>query len=322
MTTRTKSKPHLHAALPDAGNGSLISDQRLVELYAAMLRCRMLRERIRGLARWQRLRIFSSSSEAVAAAAVISLLPEDLVISSAPHLCAALLKGVPLEEILRPLCARSSAGYSGSGADQCHLASGVLAASFAGASRPNVFAGVLAAGAAFAGKRSHRGPVAVLFCDEAGAKDSLPSLFNFALAHQLPLIFVHHSARALQPALRRGKSHRKSAASPPGSLPIIPVDANDAVAVYRVVHEAIDHARRGSGPTLIDCIPVRLAGERKRDSDCILRMDHYLEAKGLRPERIASSVTAKFTRAFDRALASARSHPRANRRVRRSSTLK
>jgi acetoin:2,6-dichlorophenolindophenol oxidoreductase subunit alpha len=317
MTTRTKSKSHPHAALPDAGNGSLISDQRLVELYSAMLRCRILRERIRGFAGSRSLRKFASGTESVAAAAVIGLLPEDLVISSAPHLCAALLKGVPLSEILRPLCARPSVRRRRSAADQSHLAAGLLVAFLAGANRLRLSVGALAAGAAFAGKCSRRDFVAVAFCDEAGTKYSLRSLFDFALAHQLPLIFVRQSASQLQPASHRGKSSPQSRDSSP--MPIIPVDSNDAVAVYRVAHEAIAHARRDSGPTLIDCVPVRLAGERKRDSDCILRMEHYLEAKGLRPEKIKSSVTAKFTRAFDRALAAARSHPRANRRVRRSS---
>ena len=312
MKTRSKSKPHPHAALPDAGSGSLISDARLVELYTAMLRCRMLRDRIRALRRPAKLRRFASVSEAVAAAATIGLLPEDAVISSAPDLCAAMLKGVPLESILRAVCARPSNKHSSNGADSSLIASGVLHASLAGARHLDV-----AAGAAFAGKRSNRAPVAVSFFEDAAAKDSSHSTFDFALAHELPLIFVRQAARPFQTASRRGKSSRRSA-FPPGSLPIIPVDSNDAVAVYRVAHEAIAHARRGSGPTLIDCVPLRLAGERKQDSDCIARMERYLEAKGLRPERIKAGLAARFARVMDNAVAAARSNPRASRQVRRS----
>lgn len=317
MTTRNKSKSHPHAALPDAGSGSLISDARLVELYAAMLRCRMLRERIRAFASPSKLRTFSSSSEAVAAATIIGLLPQDSVISSAPNLCAALLRDVPLERILRPIRTRSSA-KSGKSADQTQLASGILEAPAGTANSLNLFTGALAAGVAYACKRGNPSPVTVAFYGDAGAKGSWPSLFGFALAHQLPLILIRHAARPLQPAPRRGKSRRRSPESTPGALPVIPVDCNDAVAVYRVAHEAIAHARRGSGPTLIDCVPLRLPGERKSDSDCIARMEHYLEAKGLRPDRIRSAANAEFTRAFDAAAAAARSPSRANRRVRRS----
>lgn len=317
MTSRTKSRSHPHAALPAAGGGSLISDARLAELYAAMLRCRMLRERIRGLAGRSKPRRFDASSEAVDAATIIGLLPQDSVISSAPHLCAALLKEVPLKNILRPLCARPAAAHP-RGAERACVASGVLAASMDGGRLGQLAAGALAAGTAFAGKRNGGGSVSVVFYEDTGEADFPRAIFDFALAHELPLILVRQSARPLQPARGRGKSSRRPAGSAPGALPIIPVDSNDAVAVYRVAHEAIAHARRGSGPTLIDCVPLRLAGERRQDSDCIARMERYLAVKGLRPKRIKARVTANFTRALDLAVAAIRSGPRANRRVRRS----
>jgi hypothetical protein len=64
-------------------------------------------------------------------------------------------------------------------------------------------------------------------------------------------------------------------------MPVIAVDGNDAVAVYRVAQESIAHARSGSGPTLI----VGRIGEWHNDAgeytDPILRMEAYLAAKGL-----------------------------------------
>ncbi|HEV2134232.1 MAG TPA: thiamine pyrophosphate-dependent enzyme [Terracidiphilus sp.] len=315
MTTRNKSRSHPHAAIPDAGSGSLISDARLVELYAAMLRCRILRERIRAFASPSKLRAFSSSSEAVVAAAIIGLVPEDAIISSAPHLCAALLKGVPLESILRPF--RTRPKISPDASDGADVSSGFFVAPSDGADRLIFSTGALAAGVACACKRDNRNAVALAFYEDSGGKAPWPAIFAFALAHQLPLICIRHASRQFQQAPRRGKS-RRSLGSIPGALPIIPVDSNDAVAVYRVVHEAISHARRGSGPTLIDCVPLRLPGERKRDSDCIVRMERYLEAKGLRPDRIRAAATAKFTRAIGAAVAATRSKSRAKRSVRRS----
>ena len=316
MTTRISSKTHPHAALPTEGSASLISDARLIEIYAAMLKCRMLRDRLRRQAGPAKQRAFTSGSEAVAAAVLIGVQSDDSLISAAPHLCAALLKGVPLATLLRPFSSRLSASsYFDSELARIHIDSGVLVAPFTGPASRSFTAGALAAGAAFAAAmKGNRKNVAVAFYVDAGAENSWREMFHFALAHSLAVVFVRQSARPLPSESRRGRS-RKFA---PGTLPIIPVDANDAVAVYRVAHEAIAHARRGSGPTLIDCIPFRLAGERKQDSDCIGRMERYLEAKGLRPGLIRASVTAKFTRALDAAAAAARRGARKHRKDRRS----
>lgn len=305
MTAPTRSKPDPHAALPAESGGSLISDARLTEIYAAMLKCRMLRERIRALAGPVRLRAFALASEAVAAAAVIGLMPEDTVISTAPHLFAALLKGVPLASLLRPPHARPSAAKPAGGTEQAYSAAGVLAVSFHGARRRQLSASALAAGAAFAARHGNRSNVVVV-----SHEDAPHEIFAFALAHRLPVIFIRQSARPLQ---SRSRLNRACV-----TLPIIPVDSNDAVAVYRVACEAVAHARRGSGPTLIDCVPVRLPGERKQDSDCIAKMERYLAAKGLRPERIKASVAAEFTHALDAAVSAARPGARAGGRTRGS----
>jgi TPP-dependent pyruvate/acetoin dehydrogenase alpha subunit len=305
MTTRTKSPAHPHAALPDAGSGSLISNARLIEIYAAMLRCRMLR--VRTLARPGKLRNLVPGSEAVAAAAAIGLLPEDTILSPVPHLLAALVKGVPAATLLRAAAARPSSSSA-----QDFSAKGVLAASFTGTGPGDASVGALAAGAAFAGKLGNRCNVCLVFHDYAGAESSWRDVFELALTHNLPVIFVRQSPFPLPPAAKRGKSSGRSAKD----LPVIPVDANDAVAVYRVAYEAIAHARRGSGPTLIDCVSLRVPGERKQDSDCIARMERYLAAKRMRPERIQGTVTAKFSRALDAAAVIARRGPRVRRNVR------
>ena len=49
-----------------------------------------------------------------------------------------------------------------------------------------------------------------------------------------------------------------AAAYEPFGFPRIPVDCNDVLALYRVGHEAVDRARIGYGPTLIDCVRYEL----------------------------------------------------------------
>jgi TPP-dependent pyruvate/acetoin dehydrogenase alpha subunit len=311
MMTRIRSKSHPQAALPAEGSAALISNDRLIGIYTAMLECRMLRQRAGKLAGRAKLRALASGSEAVAAAALIGLEPGDLFVSAKPHLFAAVLKGVPLRSVLRTLQVHPSAPGS---ADRAHVSAGVLIASSAGRVPRSITVGALAAGAAFAARHSDCENVAIAFYEGADAERSWRQAFHFALAHDLPLILIRQSARSLRPVSSRSRPGK----SAPGNLPIIPVDADDAVALYRVAHEAITHARRGSGPTLIDCVPLRLAGERKQDSDCIARMERYLQAKGLRPERTKAGVTAKFTRAVDAAITAARRDVRKKGNARRS----
>jgi len=68
-------------------------------------------------------------------------------------------------------------------------------------------------------------------------------------------------------------------------LPTIPVDDSDAVAVYRVVYESIDKARRGAGPTLIQCMrheSLSTRGHHKDErADPLVYMEQYLRKRNL-----------------------------------------
>jgi pyruvate dehydrogenase E1 component alpha subunit len=89
-------------------------------------------------------------------------------------------------------------------------------------------------------------------------------------------------------------------------FPGVIVDGDDAIAVYRVATEAIAHARRGSGPTLIECRPWVLSGQKSsgslQTSNPILKMEQYLTRKGLFDKKFKSRVTAAFRRELDDAM--------------------
>jgi TPP-dependent pyruvate/acetoin dehydrogenase alpha subunit len=100
---------------------------------------------------------------------------------------------------------------------------------------------------------------------------------NFAVTRKLPTIFVsfirpQSSSRPID-VLNFPPTTKSS------SLPSISVDGNDVVAVYRVATEAIAHARRGHGPTLIDCQLVN-------PGDPLQNMKKYLMGKGLVDEKV------------------------------------
>jgi TPP-dependent pyruvate/acetoin dehydrogenase alpha subunit len=67
-------------------------------------------------------------------------------------------------------------------------------------------------------------------------------------------------------------------------VPGIPVDADDAVALYRVAQESIGRARIGGGAALMECVPFvldGLAGRRNAAPDGIAGLENYLLQRGV-----------------------------------------
>jgi hypothetical protein len=116
----------------------------------------------------------------------------------------------------------------------------------------------------------------------------LEPLLRQAAAKRLPILFVRQS--------EANNDHFTAVASRCG-MPGMVVDQDDVVAVYRVASEALAHARRGNGPTLVDSKPWRLKdGDRKtgRSSDSISKMELYLEGKGLAFKPVKNAIKKKF----------------------------
>jgi 2-oxoisovalerate dehydrogenase E1 component alpha subunit len=89
-------------------------------------------------------------------------------------------------------------------------------------------------------------------------------------------------------------------------FPVIPVDAHDAVAMYRVAHESIHKARNGGGPTLIEATifrrPKRSESAITRSlppSEALARIENYLAAKGIFSLVWKKSLIEKFERDVD-----------------------
>ena len=64
-------------------------------------------------------------------------------------------------------------------------------------------------------------------------------------------------------------------------VPGIPVDAADAVALYRVMQESVLRARGGDGPSLVECVTWRVPGTETTPVDGVKAMRMLLEQRGL-----------------------------------------
>jgi TPP-dependent pyruvate/acetoin dehydrogenase alpha subunit len=117
------------------------------------------------------------------------------------------------------------------------------------------------------------GQVTVLFsAGNRGSQTAWAKAMALAADRNLPILFVSLGGPA------ESSFPASPGAAPPHrngyAFPSIAVDGNDVVAVYRVASEAIAHARKGHGPTLIEC-------RRSASDDPIENMKTYLIRKGL-----------------------------------------
>ena len=243
---------------------SLIPPATLTALYANLLKGRMLEARMR---RGKGARDEGWDAVKAASAAVLmglrsqdlrnqDLRGHDLVTSAAEIPVARLLGGERAVAVLRDREAPSDAGS-------------LL---------------LHAVGVALRSRTKKDGKVAVVFWRDA-AQELWQDVLEMARAHTLPMILVCPLTDAAKNA--RGL--------PPGTeLPCIAVDGYDAVAVYRVAHEAIDRARRNRGATLIECAAFSVEGQRGRHGDAVLNMERYLRGKGMLRRGMRREIEEQF----------------------------
>lgn len=108
-------------------------------------------------------------------------------------------------------------------------------------------------------------------------------------------------------------------------IPGIQVDGNDLMAVYEVTRQAVERARNGQGPTLIEGVTYRLGihttaddsaryeppelREQWRDKDPVLRLQRYLERRGRWNAGIGQAMEAEIKAELEAAWAEAQTYP-------------
>lgn len=132
--------------------------------------------------------------------------------------------------------------------------------------------------------------------------------FNFAGVWQAPTVFIiQNNQFAISVPISKQTRARMLADKAVGyGMPGYHVDGNDIAAVYVVVKEALDRARGGGGPTMIECLTYRVEPHtnsddpsRYRDAadveawklrDPVMRLERYLEAQGVLDAELRASI--------------------------------
>jgi pyruvate dehydrogenase E1 component alpha subunit len=136
-----------------------------------------------------------------------------------------------------------------------------------------------AAGAAYAFLLRREPRVAVsIFGDGGTSKGDFYEAMNMAGVWQAPLVLViNNNQWAISvPRSRQSAARTLAQKAIAAGIDGLQVDGNDVIAVHQVVHDALDKARRGEGPTLIEALSYRLGDHttaddatRYRDSDVV-----------------------------------------------------
>jgi len=177
----------------------------------------------------------------------------------------AIARGVPAAHLFAELMGRRSPLCGGRGGS-AYLSSaehGLLGEnSIVGAGVP------IAAGAALAAKHTGDGSVSLVSIgDGAMNQGGVHEALNFAAVYRLPLVIVveNNVYSELTPIRAMIATETLVERAPAYGMPGERVDGNDADAVETVCSRAVDHARGGSGPFLIEAMTERLVGHYDLD---------------------------------------------------------
>ena len=254
------------ALLPGA-EPPAIPDERLRELYRTMCLLRAIDLRLEGLQRMGRIGFFGSArgQEASVVGSGAALEPSDWVFPALRENGIMLLRGYPLDRYFAHMFGNSLDPLQGRMQPMHFAAREVNQVSWS-----SCIANQLpqATGAAYAMKLKRAGTVAMGFVGDGGTSEpDFATALNFAGVWRVPAVFViQNNQWAISvPVSAQSASRSLAIKSVAWGVPGVRVDGNDLLAVYRETKRAVDRARRGEGPTLLELVTFRMGGHSSAD---------------------------------------------------------
>jgi pyruvate dehydrogenase E1 component alpha subunit/2-oxoisovalerate dehydrogenase E1 component alpha subunit len=252
----------------------------LLKLYREMVRLRLLDERMMTLQRQGRVGFYGACTgqEAATLASAIALEAGDWIFPALREGGAMLMRGFPLSTYLCQIFGNEGDETKGRQMPS-HMAgksvNQVSWSSCIGTQLPQ------AVGAAMAARiRKDRTVVAAYMGDGATSEGDFHVALNFAGVFQAPVVFVcqnNHWAISV-PTARQTASESIAIKAQAYGFPGVKVDGNDALAVYGAVKEAVDRARTGGGPTLVECETYRIGAHSSSDDPTRYRDENEVTA--------------------------------------------
>jgi pyruvate dehydrogenase E1 component alpha subunit len=291
-----------------------IPDDRLLWIHHMMLLARRFDERMLKLQRQGRIGTFApvQGQEASQLGTAAVLRDSDWLVPAFREVAAEMARGKTMEGILLSYGGFNQGATVANGRNNLPV------------SVPVGSQVIHAVGLAYGMKYRKKDDVAlVYFGDGATSEGDFHEGLNFAAAFQVPAIFVcQNNQWAISfPRSKQTRSKTLAQKALAYGMPGIQVDGNDVLAVYSATKEAVDRARSGGGPSLIECVTYRLSMHTTADDpkryrtdqdveewqkrDPIPRFQKYLKDKGLltdeRIQEIEGEIETQIQEAVDRA---------------------
>ena len=250
----------------------------LLAMYEKATLIKQTDERIRGLLGSGALTISYYSprgQEIVAAATALSLRPEDYVVTTYRGAHDQIAKGLPLRLLFAELFGKSTGACKGKGGSMhiTHPESGImLTTGVVGSGLP------IANGLALASQLRDDGRVTVVnFGDGATNIGAFHESLNLASLWKLPVVFLcQNNGYAEHTTYANGTTSRDVADRAQSyQIPGVTVDGNDPAAMFGAARDAIEHARTGAGPTLLEAKTFRFMGHFYGDDSSYIDSDIY-----------------------------------------------
>ena len=253
-----------------AAHPSQVGLATLTEMFRTMVLTRRFEERVADLNQSGAIKTpchFYIGQEAVASGVCAALTRADQVWGAHRSHGHYLAKGGDLDRLMAEMFCKQEGCSGGRGGSMhiCDLAAGVVG------TVPIVAATIpLAVGGALASKLKKSGQVSVTFFGDGSTEEGhFHESLNIAAIYKLPCLFILENnlySSHMSLAERRACDGLASFGTMHG-MPGVTLDGNDVLAVHDAARQAVDRARRGEGPTLIECITFRHRGHVGPSSD-------------------------------------------------------
>lgn len=267
---------------PQSVGDSGLSHEILLEMFRHVALARALDERMWQLNRAGRAPFVVSGQghEGAQVGAGFALKRgTDFIVPYYRDLALSLVFGLTARDVMLGAMARADDPTSGGRQMPAHYGSARL--NIVTSSSPVSTQVPHATGIAYAAKLRGTDQVALTCFGEGGSsKGDVHEACNFAGIHKLPVIFFCENNRyaiSVPTQLQVAIDHVADRAAGYG-FPGVVVDGTDVLAVYQVVKEAADRARRGDGPTLVEAKMYRFQPHTSDDDDRTYRNPDEVKA--------------------------------------------
>ena len=253
-----------------------VSREQKINMYRSMIRIRKFEDRLEQIYRDGKLNGHSHTcrgEEAIAVGVCTNLTKNDFATSTHRGHGHLIAQGCDLRRMMAEVLGKEDGYCKGKGGTM-HIADfskGILGANgIVGAGIP------IATGSAYSAKVRGTDQVTVAFFgDAASNQGTFHESINMAAAWKLPVIYIcENNLYGVSVDIRKVTNTKDIATRALAyNIPGVVVNGNDVLEIYRVTQEALERARKGEGPTLVECKTYRQKGHQLGDPGRVYRLE-------------------------------------------------